>query len=739
MALVTWREQVRLTLTLILLASSVSCGGGASVNGNGPPPGPGPLAISSHLLPQGLVGTPYNAKLQAEGGTPPYTWSSQVQIAGLTFGADGSISGTPTTPGTYIPSFTVHDAGQQSTTSPVELDIFSALAFITPSSLPDQNIGFPVYLYIQANGGKGPWTYSLASGASMPPGLSFKDVNGAGLIQGTPTTKGTFSFALQVTDSSSPVMTSSQVFTMNILNNLGLPQTSLPDAVLNLPYQAQIQPIGGTPPYHFALHSTMPSGLTLDSASGIVSGTPTAVTVFNSIIIVTISDSAVPPATIDPFITLNVQPALSIQSASLPDSASGLYYFGNINVTGGRSPYTAQVISGNLPGGLTLGPWVGRSLLDVSGIANTDGLFAFTVQISDSYSPPNTVQQSYQVRISDQMKLTGPNSASILYNQPYTATFPVTGGYPPYKWSMGSVPAGFTFDSSTGTLSGTPAPPYASPPLLSVVSVSDSSNPPLHSNSVYFQLNVYGQLMVTTSSLPAIASGRQSWLGLHASGGVQPYTWSLTSGSLPAGMTFNGGSGLLQGTPTAPGTYPFTVSISDGNTGSLHQTASRTLALTVEDPTQMQRNDALTDATPISNLHLLASISPYSDPGSNGPDLDVYQASASPGARVDLAVSAGNSFLQTFSPGSLLPILEVVDASGNRYQTCTQARISGGGLTLNYPCINALDGSFYSNTFFSFQVPGSGTAPVTFYIRVSDARGDARPDFIYTLSVDGVK
>jgi hypothetical protein len=135
---------------------------------------------------------------------------------------------------------------------------------------------------------------------------------------------------------------------------------------------------------------------------------------------------------------------------------------------------------------------------------------------------------------------------------------------------------------------------------------------------------------------------------------------------------------------------------------------------------------------------LLGSISPYSDPGSSGPDVDVYKVSAAPGTQVSLYVDANNDFLAVPSPNSFVPVLEVVDLNGARYQTCTPPGFSGGGLTFNNPCINGLNGSFYQSTYYQFQVPGSGTTPVTFFVRVSDARGDARPDFIYSLSVYGV-
>jgi len=84
------------------------------------------------------------------------------------------------------------------------------------------------------------------------------------------------------------------------------------------------------------------------------------------------------------------------------------------------------------------------------------------------------------------------------------------------------------------------------------------------------------------------------------------------------------------------------------------------------------------------------------------------------------------------------PVLEIVDSTGTRYQTCGYYGLLPGQAN-NLPCINHLPGNQYlSNDYYAFQVPGSGTSPVTFFIRVLDARGDARPDFIYTFTVYGV-
>jgi hypothetical protein len=159
----------------------------------------------------------------------------------------------------------------------------------------------------------------------------------------------------------------------------------------------------------------------------------------------------------------------------------------------------------------------------------------------------------------------------------------------------------------------------------------------------------------------------------------------------------------------------------------------------------MTRNDALSTATPLSNIMILASISPYSDPSTAGPDIDVYSAIAAPGSIVNVGVTSHSEFAKPQNPpyDSLLPVVEIVDGNGVRYQTCG-GQATPIAVSFNMPCINGLPGSSSGGSLFgtaagqSFQVPGTGTAPVTFFIRISDARGDARPDFIYSLILNGV-
>jgi Putative Ig domain len=721
------------------------CGGGASSYNPPPPPPPPPPALTittQSPLPRAVLGQPYTAKLQATGGVPPYTWSTQLLgIPGMTLGSDGTLSGTPAQQATFIPNFTVTDSKGTTVTAPVELDVIAPLAFSTAAALPDQNIALPVYMYIAVSGGVQPYTFSLAPGSTMPPGLTFTNANSVGLIQGAPTTPGSYSFTVQVTDSFTPPFKISQTFTQKILNGVVVPNSTLPDAVQDIPYKEQIKVFGGTPPYHFVLFplASTPPGLTLDTSTGFLSGTPTTSSQYTDTMYMYINDSAPTPATIQAYISINVQPALSFQTTSLPDSARGLNYGGSLYIVGGRAPYTVQVANGTLPDGLTISSTPYGNTFNVTGVPTKDGTFQFTLKVSDSYETPNTASQNFQIRISDPLAISGPGFVQILYNQSYSATFPVTGGIPPYTWGMSPVPSGFTFDPTTGTLSGTPnGGSYTSPGI----SVHDSSNPPQTVNYFNFVLEVWAKLVIQTTSLPPVATESSVWLQPLTNGGAAPFQWSISSGSLPAGLSLGPlqGSGTIAitGSPTTAGTYNFTLAISDGNPGALHQTTSQPLTLVVKDRGQMTRNDTVATATPVSNISLLASISPYSDPSTTGPDVDYYSAGAAPGSIVQVYVSPNNDFLQPPEPNSLQPVLEIVDSTGTRYQTCGYYGLLPGQVN-NLPCINHLPGNQYlSNNYYAFQVPGSGTSPVTFFIRVLDVRGDARPDFIYTFTIFGV-
>lgn len=80
--------------------------------------------------------------------------------------------------------------------------------------------------------------------------------------------------------------------------------------------------------------------------------------------------------------------------------------------------------------------------------------------------------------------------------------------------------------------------------------------------SMSFTFTVIGALTVNSPAPPAATQNQAYSHQFAATGGTAPYSWALTAGSLPAGLTLSG-SGLLSGTPTVSGDFPVTITVTD--------------------------------------------------------------------------------------------------------------------------------------------------------------------------------
>ena len=147
---------------------------------------------------------------------------------------------------------------------------------ITSPSLPNGEVGVAYNTTLTAIGGKMPYTWGLASG-TLTPGLNLNATSG--VISGTPTAAGDSTFSVKVEDSSPVKKSSTKSFSVNVAATgvLQITTTSLPDGTKNEAYNAPVQAIGGTGAYTWTISAgSLPSGLTLDPATGSISGTPTA-------------------------------------------------------------------------------------------------------------------------------------------------------------------------------------------------------------------------------------------------------------------------------------------------------------------------------------------------------------------------------------------------------------------------------------------------------------------------------
>lgn len=190
-----------------------------------PPPPPPPtvpdLVLTTTSLSTGRVGTAYSASLAATGGAAPYRWSltSGSLPAGLSLNQQsGAISGTPTSSGTFSFSAQVADSQSPADTAAKTLSITISPAPISPlnittTSLPNGNRNIAYSVRLLATGGVSPYKWSLASGA-LPPGFTIN--TSTGVLSGTPTKKGTWTFTVRVRDSQPTAAQDTQQLTLTV-------------------------------------------------------------------------------------------------------------------------------------------------------------------------------------------------------------------------------------------------------------------------------------------------------------------------------------------------------------------------------------------------------------------------------------------------------------------------------------------------------------------------------------------
>jgi hypothetical protein len=257
---------------------------------------------------------------------------------------------------------------------------------------------------------------------------------------------------------------------------------------------------------------------------------------------------------------------------------------------------TAQLSeSGALPAGVTfVDNGDGTATLSGTPQANTGGQYAIVVTATNGTAPDATL--AVTVTVQQPPTVSGPSSANYVVNHAGSPVTFTTTGFPTAQLTeTGALPAGVTFvdnGDGTATLSGTPTAAGTFPITVT------ASNGVAPDATLSFTLNVAPAVSVATTSLPDGQVGVTYSASLSATGGLAPYTWSLASGALPAGLTL-AADGTISGIPTGPtGPSTFTVRVSD----SLQPagTATQQLTLTINrGPTTLSVSPVLLQVTPL--------------------------------------------------------------------------------------------------------------------------------------------
>jgi large repetitive protein len=263
-------------------------------------------------------------------------------------------------------------------------------------------------------------------------------------------------------------------------------------------------------------------------------------------------------------LTFTINPAslpLKITTSSpLPNGTVGTAYSQTLVATGGTPPYSWSISAGSLPAGLSLNPSSGV----ISGAPTSAGNFNFSAQVTDSSDTKSA--KDFILGINNLVPTVTTLSPSSAVAGGPAFTLSVRGSNfvtdSMVRWKGSNRPT--TFVSSTELAVAIPASDIAT---AGTADVAVFNAPPGGGTSNLLTFTITAAptpLTITaTSPLPNGNVGTTYSQAIGATGGTQPYAWSVTAGSLPPGLTLASSSGVLSGTPSAAGSFQFTLQVSD--------------------------------------------------------------------------------------------------------------------------------------------------------------------------------
>ena len=526
-------------------AVTAVAGNGSATVSFTPPSGP----VSSYLVtssPGGITATGGASPITVTGLTNGTTYTfTVVAKASATVSSEPSLPSNPVTPG-----------------APVSVTV-------SPASPAGGTVGAAYSQAFTANGGAAPYSFAVTAGA-LPPGLALA---ANGTLSGTPTAAGSFGFTVRATDASSQSGT--------VAASLAIAKAAQSIAFAALP----AVPLGTAP---FGVAATggasgnPVSFASLTAAVCTVAGnTVTIVRTGTCTIRASQAGNADYLAAADADQSFAVTgPAVSVSPAALPAATLGSAYAQAFSATGAAAPYAYAVTAGALPPGLSL-----AANGTLSGTPTSAGSYAFTVTASDASGAASggpftgSVAASLVVNKAAQAISFGPLANVAVGAAPFTVS--ATGG------ASGNAVTFASLTASVCTVSGNAVTVIRTGACT--IRASQAGNADyLAAADVDRGFTVSGlSVSVSPGALAGGAFDAPVLRLFSATGGNAPYSYAVTAGSLPPGLAL-AADGTLSGTPTAAGTYGFTVTATDASGAAMGGpfTGSVLSGITIDKATQ---------------------------------------------------------------------------------------------------------------------------------------------------------
>ncbi|PYM09168.1 MAG: hypothetical protein DMF15_06680 [Verrucomicrobia bacterium] len=688
---------------------------------------PAPPVITSSLTATGQVGVAFSYQITATNN--PTSFNATGLPAGLSVDTStGLISGTPTTAGTYSVTISATNAGGTGSAT-LTLTIKPAPPVITSSLTATGTVGTAFSYQITAS--NSPTSFNATG---LPSGLTVN--TSTGLISGTPaagTDAGSpYSVTISATNSGG---TGTATLTITILS--GAPVITSPTTASGTVCNAFSYQITATNNPTSYSATGLPAGLTVNTSTGVISGTPTATGTFTVTISAT-NSRGTGSATLTITISPSAPPVIS--SALTANGTVGVAFSYQIVASNCPTGYNAT----GLPTGLSVDTCTGA----ISGTpaVGTDAGSPYSVTISATNSG-GTGSATLTITIKPAKPvITSPLTASGQVGVAFS--YQITATNNPTSFNATGLPAGLSVNTSTGLISGTPttagtysviisatnaggtgsatlvittnpAAPVIQPPFTATGTVGSNFSYTINATNNPTSYNATGLpagLGLTTNKItgkPTTAGIYQVTLSATNAGGtgtatlvitVGPFTATGTVGvpfsyqipatgtptsynatGLPAGLTVDTFTGVISGTPTTAGTYSVTISATySGGSGAITGSGTLTLTINPAPPVITSGPTAIGTVGTAFSYQITATNNPTS-----------YSATGLP-AGLTVKTSTG---LISGNPTT----------AGIYGVTISATNVSGTGTATLVITIGPFTAAGTVNVPFSYQIPATGT------------------------------
>lgn len=552
-------------------------------------------------LPQttGQVGVDYNPSntpVAISGGRAPYTVTAVTGYPrALTFDASAQVlSGVVREDGTWPVIFTITDSsagagGYSSTASATLVTTFPArpvaASFNAPAVAYNTGSASPTIIDLAPHGSGVVEGYSLRDGiyvsfsvTTAQGGTAVLDP-GATQVRYTPPVgfrgNDSFSYASENAGGSSITATvtipvSDPVFTVT------LPEAS---GAAGAPYNsggAAVTVSGGAAPYSNFAANGLPAGLTMNGA-GVISGTPA--TSFNGAVGITFTDDSTGqgPFSASATVPLNiVGPTLTVAptSGGLPGARLHSAYSQTFIPGGGTPPYRFELLDGDLPNGLAL-----STVGVLSGTPTRTGTFNFTLRLRDSTGGGDwATDRTYSLEVGLPLPPTAEAmTTTVAANSSGNLITPRLSGAPTDSVAVAGGPTHGAVTVSGLTFLYTPTAGYSGVDSFTYVAANAGGE----STPASATITVEPPVLTLSNLAPATGVATTPYsAALTASLGAAPYSYVVSGGALPTGLSLSTG-GALSGTPTVSGGFTFEVTATD----AYGAVGTRTYTLDLSAPT----------------------------------------------------------------------------------------------------------------------------------------------------------